>query len=220
MKFWGRLTTALAAIATLLVICALAMPTVVGYGADSLFWDVWGRVYTGDNIQTTVTVKYVEAPSAEANEDSMFGDSGEVIRVVDASGLEVYEVYSADAGLADYAAAFSEGTGLISMQGSEGSARVLSASSEDGALCIWKTTLNSALHPMLPADGMEIYFAARTWEDQIVDVNVTVWIRAQAEGDPVVQVQVATEGRSQNGPHARNSVSADWGNQIMVTAAE
>lgn len=220
MKFWGRFTTALAIIATLLTICIVAMPTVLGYGVDSLFWDVWGQVYTGDNIRATVTVKYVEAPSAGQNEGSMFGGSGEEIHIVDASALEIYEAHPADAALADYTQAFTEGAGLICPMDAEGSARVLSFGSEEGPLCVWRTTIGSGLHPMLPDSEMQIYFASKAWDEQMVDVNVTVWIRAQVEGDPVVQVQVATEGRSENGPHARSSVTADWGNQIIVTAPE
>ena len=75
MKAFGKVMTVISVIATLLALFVVACPTLLGYGVDTLFWDLWGKVARGDHIQvsekalrdSTGTIAFSDIPVAIAN---------------------------------------------------------------------------------------------------------------------------------------------------------
>ena len=195
MKSFGRLMTILAVIATLAAIFVVACPTLLGYGVDELFWDIWGKVYRGDHIRATVTVQYQ--------------DLEEITHTLDVSQLAVYEsALEPESG--------AHAAELPSAGSSQGKARTLTANSSR----VWRFALDSGVDKALPAQGTSVYFGVDAPEKEFVDVRLKLLVEAQDGGEPRVRAQVIIESRSPNSVREQATLSADWGETLILPPAE
>ena len=194
MKAFGKVMTVISVIATLAAIFVVACPTLLGYGVDTLFWDLWGKVARGDHVQVSVDLEYVDADS--------------ISRTLDISHIAVSESTFPEDG--------SNTAAMPAADKGEGKVRLLSANGSR----LWHLTLDPSVNENLPEGSTEIYFAVEAPEKQFVDVEVHLRVTAREGETPRVQTQIIAKSRSPKSLDMKENINADWGSQIALPPAK